>query len=94
MSKYTLGDILILILHVLHLLNIKIYKTILFPVVLYDCEEWSLALREERRTRIFENRILWRVFGPKRDANGEWKRLHNDELHSLYHSPNIVRVKV
>ena len=50
------------------------------------------TLREERRLRIFENRVLGRIFGPKRDANGEWRRLHNDELHSLYRSPNIVRV--
>ena len=50
------------------------------------------TLREERRLRIFENRVLGRIFGPKRDANGEWRRLHNEELHSLYRSPNIVRV--
>ena len=55
-------------------------------------EVWSLTLREERRLRIFENRILRRMFGPKRDENGEWRRLHNEELHSLYLSPNIVRV--
>ena len=52
----------------------------------------SLTLREESRLRVFENRILRRIFGPKRDENGEWRRLHNEELHSLYRSPNIVRV--
>jgi hypothetical protein len=65
----------------------KIYKTIILPFVLYGCETWSLTLRE-----VFENRILRRIFGPKRDENGEWKRLHYEELHSLYRSPNIVRV--
>ena len=62
------------------------------PVVLYGFETWSLSLREESRLSVFENRILRLVFGPKRDENGEWRRLHNEELHSLYRSPNIVRV--
>ena len=62
------------------------------PVVLYGCVTWSLTLREECRLRVFENRILRRIFGPKRDDNGEWRRFHDDELHSLYRSPNIVRV--
>ena len=57
-----------------------------------NCETWSLTLREESRLRVFGNRILRRIFGPKRDENGEWRRLHNEELHSLYRSPNIVRV--
>ena len=74
------------------ILKIKIYKTIILPVVLYDCETWSLTLREECRLRVFENRILRRIFGPKMDENGEWRRLHNEELHSLHRSPNIVRV--
>ena len=60
--------------------------------MLYGCEAWSLTLREKRRLKGFENRILRRIFGPKRDENGEWRRLHNEELHSLYRSPNIVRV--
>ena len=60
--------------------------------MLYGCEAWSLSLKEECRVRVFENRILRRVFGPKRDDNGEWRKLHHEELHSLYHSPNIVRV--
>ena len=60
--------------------------------MLYGCKTWSLILREESRLRVFENRILRRIFGPKRDENGKWRRLHNEELHSLYRSPNIVRV--
>ena len=58
--------------------------------MLYGCEAWSLKLREEHRLRVFGNRILRRIFGPKRDENGEWKRFHNEELHSLYCPPNIV----
>jgi hypothetical protein len=72
--------------------KIKIYKTVILPVVLYGCETWSLTLRKEHRLRIFENRVLRRIFGPKRDEDGSWRKLHNDELHSLYFSPNIVRV--
>jgi len=63
-------------------------------VVLYGCETWSLTLREERRLRVFENRVLRRVLGPKRDeVTGEWRKLHNEELSDLYCSPNIVRVR-
>ena len=76
----------------MYLIFKKIYQTIILPVVLYGCEAWSLALREERRLRVFENRNLRRIFGPKRNENGEWRRLHNEELHSLYGSPNIARV--
>ena len=55
------------------------------PVVLYGCETWSLTLREERRLRVFENRVLRRIFGPKRDeVTGEWRKLHNEELNNLY----------
>jgi len=73
-------------------LKIKIYRTIILPVVLYGCETWSLTLREERRLRVFENRVLRRIFGPKRDeVTGEWRKLHNEEMNNLY-SPNIVRV--
>ena len=73
-------------------LKIKIYSTIVLPVVLYGCETWFLTLREESRLRVFENRILRRIFGPKRHENEEWRRLHNEELHNLYRSPNLVRV--
>jgi len=62
-------------------------------VVLYGCETWSLTLREERRLRVFENRVLRKVFGHKRDeVTGEWRKLHNEELNDLYSLPNIVRV--
>ena len=67
-------------------------KAIVLPVVLYGCETWSLTLREESRLRLFENRILRRIFGPKWDENREWRRLQNQELHSSYRLPNIVRV--
>jgi hypothetical protein len=73
-------------------LNIKIYETVILPVVLYGCEIWSLTLSEEHRLRVFENRMLRRIFGPKREEDESWRKLHNDEIHSLYSSPNIVRV--
>ena len=74
-------------------LKIKIYRTIILPVVLYGCETWSLILREEHRLRVFENRVLKRVFGPKRDeVTEEWRKLYNEELSDLYSLPNIVRV--
>ena len=73
-------------------LKIKTYKTAILPVVLYGCEAWSLILREESRIRALENSILRRIFRPKKDANGEWRRLHNEKLRSLGRSPNIVRV--
>jgi len=73
--------------------NHQIYRTIILPVVLYGCETWSLTLREERRLRVFENRVLRRVFGSKRDkVTGESRKLHNEELRDLYSLPNIVRV--
>jgi hypothetical protein len=74
-------------------LKIKIYTTIILLVVLYGCEIWSLKLREDRRLRVFENRVLRRIFGPKRDEiTGEWRKLHNEELNDLYSLPNLVRV--
>jgi len=74
-------------------LKIKIYRTVILPFVLCGCETWSLTLREERKLRVFENKVLRRIFGPRRDkVTGEWRRLHNEELNDLYSSPNIVQV--
>ena len=74
-------------------LKFRIYRIINFTVVLYERETWSLTLREERKPRVFENMVLRRIFGPRRDeVTGEWRRLHNEELNDLYCSPNIVRV--
>ena len=68
-------------------------RTVILSVVLYGCETWSLTLREESRLRVSENRVLRRIFGPKRDVViGEWRKLHNEELSDLYCSPNIVQV--
>jgi hypothetical protein len=73
--------------------KIKIYRTIILLVVLYGCEGWSLTLREECRLGVFENRVLRRIFGPKRDeVTGKWRRLHNKELYALYSSSDIIRV--
>jgi hypothetical protein len=73
--------------------QISVYRTIILLVVLYGCETWSLTLREEQRLRVFENRVLRRIFGPKMDeATGEWRRLHNEELNDLYLSANIIGV--
>ena len=64
--------------------DLKIYRTIILPVVLYGCETWSLTLREERMLRVFNNKVLRRIFGPRRDeVTGDWRRLHNDELNDL-----------
>jgi hypothetical protein len=72
--------------------KVKTYKTTVLPVVLYGREIWSLSLREEHRLRDFENRVLRRIFGPKRnEVLGEWRKLHNGELHNLYPSPDIIR---
>jgi hypothetical protein len=74
--------------------NVKIrkYRTIILPVVLYGCESWSLTLREEHRLRVFENRVLRRIFVQKWDeVTGGWRKLHNEELRDLYSSPSIIR---
>jgi hypothetical protein len=74
-------------------LKMRIYKTIILPVVLYWYQTWSLTLREERRLRVFENKVLRRIFGPKRDeVTGGWRKLHNEELRDLYSSPSIIRM--
>jgi hypothetical protein len=73
-------------------IKIKIYKTVILPVVLYECETWSFTLGEEHRLMVFEKRVLRKIFGPKMEEDGSWRKLHNDELCSLYSSPNIVRV--
>jgi hypothetical protein len=73
--------------------KVRIYKTILLPVVLYGCETWSLTVREEHKLRVFENRVLRRIFGRKRDrVTGGCRKLHNEELHNLYSSPSIITI--
>jgi hypothetical protein len=72
---------------------IRIYKTIIFPVVLYGCETWTLTLSEEHRLEVFEKRVLRKIIGPKRnEAAGGWRKLHNEELHNLYSSSSIIRM--
>jgi hypothetical protein len=62
-------------------------------VVLYGCETWFLTIREEHRLRVFENRVLRKIYGPKKDeVTGGWRELHNEELHNLYFSANIIRM--
>jgi hypothetical protein len=64
--------------------KVKMYITTILPVILYGCETWSLTLREVHRLRVLENRVLRRIFGPRRDeVMGEWRKLHNEELHNL-----------
>ncbi|KAJ4444208.1 hypothetical protein ANN_05999 [Periplaneta americana] len=73
-------------------LKVRIYKTVILPVVLYGCETWTLTLGEEHRLRVFENNVLRKIFGAKRDeVTEEWRKLHNAELHALYPSPDIIR---
>jgi hypothetical protein len=74
-------------------IKIRIYKTIILNVVLYGCETWYLTLREEHRLRVFENGVLRRICGPKRDVvTGDWRKLHNEEVHNLYSAPSIIRM--
>ncbi|KAJ4448596.1 hypothetical protein ANN_10615, partial [Periplaneta americana] len=73
-------------------LKVRIYKTVILPVLLHSCETWTLTLREEHRLRVFENNVLRKIFGAKRDeVTGEWRKLHNTELYALYSSPDIIR---
>jgi hypothetical protein len=73
--------------------KVRIYKTIILLVVLYGCETWSLTVSEEHKLKLFENRLLGRIFGLKRDrVMGRWRQLHNEELHNLYSSPSIIRI--
>jgi hypothetical protein len=74
-------------------IKIKIYRTIILPVVLYECETWSLTLAEERNLKLFENRVMRRIFGPKKDeVTGEWRRVYKEEFNDLNCSPNVIRV--
>jgi hypothetical protein len=74
-------------------IKIKIYKTVILPVGLYECETWSLTLREENRLRVFENRVLRRIYGRLREEmSGGWRKLHNEEHQNLYSSPGIIRM--
>jgi len=74
-------------------IKIKIYRIIILTVVLYGCETWSLILREQRKLRVFENMVLKRIFGPRRDeVTGEWRRLPSEKLNDLYPLPNVVWV--
>jgi hypothetical protein len=74
-------------------IKIKVYRTVVLPVVLYGCATWSITLVEEYRLRVSENRMLRKIFGPKRDeVTGEWRRLHNEELYGMY-TPNIRVIK-
>jgi hypothetical protein len=73
-------------------LKVKIYKTIILPVVLYGCKIWSVTLTKDHRLRVFENRVLKRIFGPKRDeVTGEWRKLHCEELYNFHSSPDNIR---
>ncbi|KAJ4444956.1 hypothetical protein ANN_06755 [Periplaneta americana] len=73
-------------------LKVRIYKAVILPVVLFGCKTWTLTSREEQRLRVFENKVLRKIFGAKRDeVKGEWRKLHNAELHALYSSPDIIR---
>jgi hypothetical protein len=77
----------------MQILLLKTHKTIILYVILYGCETWSLILREEHNPKISEKRVLRRILEPKRDeVIGGWRKLHNEELHNLCSSPNIIRM--
>jgi hypothetical protein len=74
-------------------MKIKVYRNIVLPIVFYECETWSLTLTEERKLRVFVNRVLRKIYEPKRDElTGEGRKLHTEELYDLYPSPDIIRV--
>jgi hypothetical protein len=74
-------------------IKVRIYKTIILPALLYGCGTWSPTLREEHRPRVFENRVLRRIFGPKRDeVTVGWRKVHNEGLHNLWSSPSVIRM--
>jgi hypothetical protein len=74
-------------------IKIRIYKTIIMPMVMYGCEAWFLILREEHRLRVFENRVLRRIFETKKDkVTGGWRKLHNEELQNMYSSPSVIKM--
>ena len=74
-------------------IKLKIYKTVVLPVIFYGCETWTLTLREEKRLQVFENKVLRKIFGPKsEEQTGEWRRLHNGELRDLHGKPDIMRI--
>jgi len=74
-------------------IKIKIFRAVILPVVLYGCESWALTLREARRLRMFENKVVRKIFGPKKDeVTAEWRRLHKEEFYDLCSSPNVIRV--
>jgi len=73
-------------------LKVKIHRTIILPVVVYGCEAWLLTLKEKRRLMVFENRVLRKIWGPKKDkVTGEWRKLHNEELNDMYSHPIFFR---
>jgi hypothetical protein len=78
--------------HIKKKLKLKVCKIVILPVVLYGCETWSFTLREKHRLRVSENRVLRRILVPKREEDGSWRKLHNDEVCGLYSSPSTVRV--
>jgi hypothetical protein len=74
-------------------IKIRIYNIVILPLVLYGCETWSLTIKEEHRLRVFENWVLRRIFGLKRDeVMGEWRKMRNEELCELYCSPSLIRI--
>jgi len=74
-------------------LKLKIYRTVILPVILYGCESWSRTLSDEHKLRVFENKVLRKIYGPKRGATtGEWRRLHNEKFHGLYNSLDVLRI--